>query len=133
MKKILVYFYLYSMTSAALADHIVLNNETSYPEKGKLGTIAVQWAFTAEDTQKANKNIIGGSRLDLSSLVILPQKGQIQLISPNHAQYFRVMVWSSEKPEPDMLTNWVEIVPNKTYTVNQDFLIPAVLMSGAGC
>lgn len=133
MKKILVYLCLCFMASTALADGIVLDNETNYPEKGKPGKIAVQWAATVEITQKANKTIIYGSTLDLSALMMLPQKGQIKLTPPNHAKYFRVLVWSTDKHGPDLLTNWVDIVPNKTYTVNQDQLIPVVLMSGSGC
>lgn len=133
MKKILVWLYLCFMASTALADSIVLDNETNYPEKGKPGKIAVQWAATVEITQKANKTIIHGSTLDLSALMMLPQKGQIRLTPPNHSKYFRILVWSTDKHGPDFLTNWVNIVPNTTYTVKQDQLIPVVLMSGSGC
>lgn len=133
MNKIFVYLCLCFMASAALADGIVLDNATNYPAKGTAGKIAVQWADSAEATQKANKTIINGSPLDLNSLMMLSQKGQIQLTPPNHAQYLRVVVWSTDKQEPDLLTNWVDIVPNKTYVVNQDQLVPAILMSGSGC
>ncbi len=133
MKKILVYLCLLFMASVALADQIVLDNKTNYPEKDNPGTIAVQWVTSAKATQKANKTIINGLPLDSSSLIILSQKGQIPLTPPNHAHYFRLVVWSTGKQEPDLLTNWVDIIPNKTYIVNQDQLVPAILMSGAGC
>lgn len=121
------------MASAALADNIVLDNKTNYPEEMISGKIAVQWATSAEATQKANKAIMNGSRLDASSLMMLSQKGQTQLTPPKQAQYFRIVAWSTSKQEPDLLTNWVGIVPNKTYTVNQDQLVPAILMAGSGC
>ncbi|CAM2892923.1 Uncharacterised protein [Legionella steigerwaltii] len=133
MNKILVCLCIYFTASAALADQIVLDNKTNYPAKNNPGKIAVQWVTSAEATQEANKTIINGSKLNLSSLMILPQKGQIRLTPPNHAHYFRVVVWSSGNKEPDLLTNWVDIVPNKTYIVNQDQLVSAILMSGAGC
>lgn len=133
MNKISVYLCLYFMASTAFADQIVLDNNTNYPAKDDPGKIAVQWVTSAEATQKINKTIINGSKADLSSLKMLSQKGQIQLTLPNHAHYFRVVVWSTGKKEPDLLTNWVDIVPNKTYIVNQDHLVSAILMSGAGC
>ncbi|AHE67553.1 hypothetical protein [Legionella oakridgensis] len=133
MKKILIYICLYFVTSAALAYHIVLDNKTNYPTKDKPGKIAVQWAASVDTTQKANQAIMNGSELELSSLMTLSQTGPIQLTPPQHAQYFRIVVWSTDKQEPDLLTNWVNIVSNKTYVVNQDHLIPTVLISGAGC
>lgn len=129
MKNILLYLCLSFMTSVALAD-ITLDNKTDYPEKGK---IAVQWSETAEAIQKANRHIVNGSTLDENSLNVLTQKGPIKLSPPNKAQYFRVVVWSTGKKFPDLLTNWVDIVPNKTYVLNPDLLVPAVLMSGTGC
>ena len=133
MNKILVYLCLCFMASTALATQIMLDNKTNYPEKNNLSKIAVQWGESAEAIQESNKTIVNGSKLDLSSLITLSQKGQIQLTLPNHAHYFRVLVWSTDKKEPDLLTNWVDIVPNKTYTLNQDQLASAILVSGAGC
>lgn len=133
MNKISVYLCLYLMASTALATQIMFDNKTNYPEKNNPGKIAVQWVTSAEAIQESNKAIINGSKLDLSSLMTLSQKGQIQLTLPNHANYFRVVVWSTGKKQPDLLTNWVDIVPNKTYIVNQDQLASAILVSGAGC
>jgi hypothetical protein len=64
---------------------------------------------------------------------MLKQNGLIKITPPNKAKYFRIVVWSTDKKIPDFLTSWVDIVPTKTYIVNQDLLIPAVLMSGSGC
>ncbi|MDP1602132.1 MAG: hypothetical protein Q8M03_02615 [Legionella sp.] len=119
--------------SILFAENIVFNNETNYPAIDKPGKIAVQWAPTTEAIQKANKSITVGSPLDVNSLMLLSQKGKIELTPPDAAHYFRVVVWSTDKKEPDFLTNWIDIVANKSYTLNQDQLIPAVLMSGSGC
>ncbi|HHP7842943.1 TPA: hypothetical protein ACSHSZ_001836, partial [Legionella pneumophila] len=112
---------------------IVIYNKTNYPVKDNSRKIAVQWVATVEATQKANKIIINGSKLNLNSLKIITQKGKTQLTLPNDSHYFRVVVWSTGKQQPDLLTNWVDIVPNKTYIINQDQLVPAILMSGTGC
>ena len=133
MKKIFVSLCLNLMTSLVLANTIILDNKTNYPKKDKLGKIAVQWAVSAKAVQKANKNILSGSTLNSNSLRTLTQKGRIQLKSPNNVQYFRVIVWSGDKQEPDLLTNWVVIIPNKTYVVNQNQLVQRALMAGAGC
>ncbi|HAU1200257.1 TPA: hypothetical protein ACF5XO_000018 [Legionella pneumophila] len=133
MNKILIYLCLYFMTSITLAGKIVIYNKTNYPVKDNSRKIAVQWVATVEATQKANKIIINGSKLDLNSLKIITQKGKNQLTLPNDSHYFRVVVWSTGKQQPDLLTNWVDIVPNKTYIINQDQLVPAILMSGTGC
>lgn len=127
MKKIFVYLGLYLMTSSVLADGIVINNNTNYPVNGKPGKIALQWVNSAEGTQKANW------QMDLSAVTMLSKKGQIKITPPHHAHYFRVLVWSTGKQKADLLTNWVTLVPNKTYTLNQEHLIPAILISGAGC
>ncbi|AWN74450.1 hypothetical protein LEAN103870_10090 [Legionella anisa] len=133
MNKISVYLYLYLTASTSFATQIVLDNKTDYPAKNNRGKIAVQWVTSAEAINESNKTIINGSKLDLSSLMILSQKGKIKLTLPNHANYFRVVVWSTGKKGPDLLTNWVDIVPDKTYIVNQDQLASAILMTGAGC
>ncbi|KTD57086.1 hypothetical protein Lsai_1690 [Legionella sainthelensi] len=133
MKKILVYLYLNLMASGVFGGNIVLDNKTDYPEKGKFGKIAVQWAVSAKAIQKANKSILNRTTLDTNSLMMLTQKGMVQLTSPNHALYFRLVAWSKDNKEPDFLTNWVDIVANKTYVVNQNQLVPRVLMAGAGC
>ena len=133
MKKILVFLCLSFMASIVLANSIMLENKTNYPEKGRLGKIAVQWATSAKAVQNANKSMLNGTALNSSSLMLLNQKGKIQLSSPNNARYFRVVVWSSDKQKPDLLTNWVDINPNKTYVVDQSQLVPIVFMAVAGC
>jgi hypothetical protein len=133
VKKFLAYLCLFLIAPVALADKIVLDNKTNYPEKNSQGKIAVQWVASAASTQEANKTIIKGSTLDTGTLMMLSQKGQVQLMLPNHARYFRLVAWSTGKKVPDLLTNWVDIIPDKTYIVNQDQLVPAILMSGGGC
>jgi len=119
------------MSSVALAD-IILDNKTDYPAKAN-SSIAVQWAESGENIQKENKSILNHSMLNEHTLQSLKQNGLIKISPPNQAKYFRIVVWSTDKKTPDFLTSWVDIVPSKTYTINQDLLIPAVLMSGSGC
>ncbi|KTD11818.1 hypothetical protein Lgra_1276 [Legionella gratiana] len=121
------------MTFVVFADGIVLDNKTYYPEKGKLGKIAVQWAVSVKEVQKENKGILHDSTLNSNSLTMLTQKGKIQLTSPKNARYFRLVVWSSGNHEPDLFTNWVDIISNKTYVVNQNQLVHKRLMAGSGC
>jgi anti-sigma regulatory factor (Ser/Thr protein kinase) len=60
-------------------------------------------------------------------------KGKIELTIPEDMGYFRVVVWSKGKDAPDLSTNWIDIIPGKTYTLETDHLVPVVLMSGMGC
>jgi len=131
MKNILIYLCMSFMSSVALAD-IILDNKTDYPAKAN-SSIAVQWAESGENIQKENKSILNHSMLNEHTLQSLKQNGLIKISPPNQAKYFRIVVWSTDKKTPDFLTSWVDIVPSKTYTINQDLLIPAVLMSGSGC
>lgn len=133
MKKILMYLLLLLVTRTVLAGEIVVNNETLYPIKNQPSKIAIQWAMTAKDVQEGNKALIHGSQLDPNSLQVLTQSGKIKLTIPKNAEHFRVLVWSKGEEAPDLLTNWVSIVPNKTYNLHNDQLVPAVLMSGTGC
>jgi hypothetical protein len=132
MKKIILFLYSMLVATTGFAGNFILNNQTSNPNNEK-SRIAIQWAFTAKDVAENNNKIIQGKKLNPHSLRVLTQTGKINLTIPKHAEYFRVLVWSKGVGEPDLLTNWVDIVPNKTYTLNKDYLIPRVLMSGMGC
>lgn len=133
MKKIFILLCFNFMTSVVFANSIVLDNKTDYPSKDKLGKIAIQWAVSAKAVQEENKSILNGISINSSSLMMLTQKGKVELSSPDNARYFRLVVWSNDKQEPDLLTNWVDLIPNKTYVVNQGQLVPKALLSGAGC
>lgn len=133
MKKIIVYACLSLVTSVALGHSIVVNNETNYPIEGKLGKIAVEWAASNIEIQNANKAIMQGKSLAPSSLKQLTQIGKNRLSLPDTARYFRIVAWSSNQREPDLLTNWVEVMPNKIYTIKQDELSEAALIFGSGC
>ena len=74
-----------------------------------------------------------GVQLNPQTLQVLTRSGTIQLSVPKKAEYFRVVAWSKGEGEPDLLTNWVDIVPNKVYTLQTDHLVPTVLMIGTGC
>lgn len=133
MKKILVYFGLIFMTQIAFSNTIIIENKTNYPEKNKDEAIAVQWAVSANATENANRGILNAEGVNSNFFMLLTQKGKNQLALPNEARYFRIIVWFNNKQEPVLLTNWVDVVPEKTYVVNQNQLVHRVLMSGAGC
>ncbi|MBU6447072.1 MAG: hypothetical protein KGQ49_06710, partial [Verrucomicrobia bacterium] len=65
---------------------------------------------------------------------MITSQGKVRLSAPKNAEYFRILVWSKEGGgEPDLMTNWVEVVSKKHYTLTTDKLFPAVLMYGTGC
>lgn len=129
MKKI-AFFLLFSV--AAFADSFLLHNKTSYPAASG-SKMALQWASSAREVEMGTQALKHGAALDAASLYSLGQTGKIRLTLPNGAKYFRVLVWSHGKGEPDLHTNWVEIAPGKSYTLEADHLIPTVLLSGMGC
>lgn len=128
MKKL---FVLLLLSSSLFADTLTLENQTSYPTKKS--KMAVQWASSAREIEDINQAMIYGLTLNANTFKTLSQLGKTTLNIPKLAQYFRVLVWSQGQKEPDLLTNWVEIVPDKTYTLEADHLIPAVLLCGSGC
>lgn len=132
MKKIGLFFLsLLLLATTGFAATITLDNQTPYPKQNT--RIAVQWASTAQEVQDNNQAIIHGKEMDTRLIQIIPQQGTTKLTVPNNAEYFRVLVWTNNNPDPDLLTNWVDITPNKTYTLKGDHLISAVLMPGMGC
>ncbi len=133
MKKITLFFLSLFVTITGFTENFVFDNQTAYPNKDQKSRIAVQWANSEKEVEKSNQAIIYGSTPNPDTLQTLTQIGKITLNIPKNAQHFRVLVWSKDEAEPDLLTNWVDIVPNKTYTLTTDHLIPTVLMSGIGC
>ena len=93
----------------------------------------MQWVVSAKAIQKANENTVRDLALNPGSLMFINQKGATRLDIPNKARYFRLVVWTSYKKKPDLLTNWVNIVANKIYVVNQNQLITKALAAGSGC
>lgn len=126
----ILYFLLFG--AACFAEDLVLVNETAFPEKSQ-SKMAVQWAASGKDVDEANQATLLKQKLHPDSYQILTRKGEIRLAIPKNAEYFRVLVWSKKKGQFDFLTNWVEVIPNKTYTLQTDHLIPAILMCGTGC
>ena len=134
MKKMMLFLLsLIAVTTAGFADNLVLQNQTSYPIKNQPSKMAVQWATSAKEVNEANLAVTHGAKLNPGTLQTLNQAGKVNLNIPKKAEYFRVLVWSKGEANPDLLTNWVEIVPNKTYTLEADHLVPTVLMAGTGC
>ena len=132
MKKITLFFFsLLVIAATGFAECITLDNQTSYPKE--TSKIAVQWATSVKDVQDANQAIMQGTKMKPGSLQIITQLGTVKLSVPNNAQHFRVLVWTKGNGEPDLLTNWVDITPNKSYILKDDQLIPSVLMPGSGC
>jgi hypothetical protein len=118
-------------SAAAFADQIVLDNQTSYPAKNQ--KIAIQWASSAQEVDANNKALMYGWKSSSDSIQVLKQKGKIVLTIPKKATYFRVVAWSNNETAPDYSTNWIDIVPDTTYTLETQHLTPVVLMSGMGC
>lgn len=131
LKKTMFFLSLLALSTTGFAENVVLMNQTSYPNKGS--KMMVQWASTTKDVQAGNQAITNGSKLNASTMQMLTQTGKVNVNLPNNAEYFRVLVWSKAGDSPDLLTNWVQIVPNKTYNLDSDHLVPAVLMAGTGC
>ncbi len=134
MKRTMLFFFsLLLVAATGFAENLVLDNQTSYPTKDQKTKMMIQWAFSAKDVDDGNHAIAHGSALNPKSLQAIKQPGKVKLVIPKKAEYFRILVWSTEQKEPDLHTNWVEIIPNKTYLLKPDQLVPSVLMSGMGC
>ncbi len=118
-------------TTALFGESITLDNQTAYPTKQS--KMAVQWASSAREVDEHNKAMMYGAKLKPGTLQTISQTGKTNLTLPKNAQIFRVLVWSNGSNDPDYTTNWIDITPSKTYTLEPDYLIPVVLMSGSGC
>lgn len=130
---VLFVFSLLTLATRGFAENIVLENQTSHPIIDQKSKMAIQWAASAREVDEENKALIYGLKLKPETLQVLTQSGKIDLSVPEKVEYFRVLVWSKGEGDPDLLTNWVDIVPNKTYTLETDHLVPAALMAGTGC
>jgi hypothetical protein len=128
MKKIALVFF---FATSLFAGDITLENQTSYPSQNAV--VAVQWASTAREVQEHNEILIRGEKVSPSTLQYLDQAFKTKLSIPKTAEYFRVLVWPKGSGSPELLTNWVEIIPNKTYLLKKDHLTPVLLMVGMGC
>lgn len=120
--------------SVGFADGFVLNNQVANPPNNNNFKMAIQWASSVKDIKEYDNTIKQGAKLNPSSLQVLARAGKIDVAIPKNMEYFRVLVWSKDiKVRPDLLTNWVDITPNKIYTLNEDQLTPLALMAGMGC
>ncbi|MCX6990710.1 MAG: hypothetical protein NTX49_06590 [Chlamydiae bacterium] len=133
MKKILFFLAMLILSATGFADNVVINNQTSHPSKKLQSRMAVQWASTAQAVDDANKAMMCGKPLDMSQVQTIDKSGKITLTIPKDAEHLRLLVWTKSSVEPDLVTNWVDIVPNKTYMIKTDQLVPVVLMPGSGC
>jgi len=132
-KMMLVLCALLVVARAGFAESFVFENQTIYPNKAQKSKIAIQWASSAQDVDEGNKAVTYGLKLNSTTVQLLAQAGKVNINIPDNAEHFRILVWSKGQKDPDFLTNWVDIVPNKTYTLTTDFLVPVVLMAGTGC
>lgn len=131
MKRIAILFI--SLAAAAFSENLIFENETAHPIQHESSKMAIQWAFSAKEVQEHNQALIQGAKLNASTLQAVVKQGKMKFSIPKNAEYFRVVVWLKGKESPSLITNWVEIVPNKLFQLKSDHLIPAVLMSGMGC
>lgn len=132
MTKILMFVFAL-LTTCAFSDQFVFNNQTSYPSKSPKTKIAFQWATSAQQADERNKELLYGKKFDSDSMQPVTKIGKITVTVPKDVLYFRVVAWTSQNPNPDLVTNWIDITPGKVYTLSTDQLVPTVLMAGSGC
>ena len=133
MQKMMMFFLCISIGTAGFTEHITINNQYKNPVNHQQANVVIQWAISAKDVEKNNKRIKQGGTLNPDALQSITHQGMINIDIPKKATYFRLMVWPRGVKNPDSLTNWVDIVPNKIYTLTKEYLVPLVLMSGTGC
>lgn len=126
MRKFICFLLLAACT---VTDHLVLDNRTPYPSDDS--KLAVQWAASAKEVDEGNDSLLHG--MELKNVRKIRHTGNVHLAIPQNAKYFRVLLWSKGSEDPDFHTNWVEIVPDKVYTLKPDQLVPTVLLFGTGC
>lgn len=135
MKKIItsLFLNLLLLATTGFAQDIILDNQTSYPNKDQKTKIAIQWVDSAKEVDDNNKALMYGFKLNPSIIQNIAQSGKVNLNIPEKAKHFRILAWLKEGGSPDFITNWVDIEPNKIYSLKQDHLTPTVLMVGSGC
>jgi len=106
-------------------DDFTFENTTSFRK------IAIEWASSAKMVQESNDSLLQ-NELPTSDLFYL-NNAKTKVFIPKNAAYFRVLVWQTKQTLPDLLTNWVDIVPGKTYFLKEEHLTPILLMNGMGC
>lgn len=133
MNRLLFFWILLWIASTTWGDSFVLNNQALHAIHSKKSSFLIQWATSSKEVEENNMRLKQGKKLNPDSLQIMTQIRKISVEIPTTAKYFRILVWSKGVEEPDFLTNWVDIVPRKNYTLNKEHLIPFVLLSGMGC
>ncbi len=133
MKKLILFFIAMLMGTTAFAESFILDNQSHYPNPKEKSTLAIQWASSAKDVEENNNKLRQDSKLDKHSLLALTQTGKLHLTIPKKIEYFRVLAWTHGSKKPTLVTNWVSIIPDKTYALDDAHLIPVVLMAGMGC
>jgi hypothetical protein len=117
------FFYLF-LTTTLFSDQLILDNETSFQK------VAVEWAPSARVVQESNESLMQGNN---PSNIYYLTSTKSKITIPTNMIYFRVLVWQTKGKLPDLLTNWIEIVPEKAYLVQDEDLTPILLMNGMGC
>lgn len=133
MRKTILFLILLGIASIGFTEQVVLENQLSDFARDQNIKMAIQWANSAKDLEA--KNILAKQKstwkLDLS--LVPNQKKTISLTIPQKAEYFRVVVWLKDAKNPSFITSWVDIIPNKIYTLDKEHLTPIALMLGTGC
>ena len=119
---------LLAVASGGMADSIILDNQTTgHPSK-----MVIHWVASGEEARQANYAVRYDSRVDPQHTQPIQGVGPITLTVPEHAESFRILVWEEGDQDP-LLTNWVDVIPDKTYVLQDEHLSPTVLMAGTGC
>jgi hypothetical protein len=106
------------------ADQMIFENKSSYSK------LALEWASSARVAQESNEALMQG---DKPTKLYSIKKPYSKITIPPNASYFRVLAWETSSNTPELLTNWVEIIPGKTYELKDEHLTSSLLLNGMGC
>jgi len=132
MKKSLLFILFVWNVVPSWASSFIIDNQTQHSQT----KMTIQWAHSVkeiEDQKRSGQGIQSFKTLPFESQSLNSERGKATIIIPTKAEYFRILVWATHKNTPDFLTNWVDVVPNKTYTLETGHLVPVALMVGMGC
>lgn len=129
MKKAFVLFQ-FAIISL-FGEMIILDNQSSYLDKKPNVMMKLQWAASSQDMEEKTIDCLyhAVAQKDL----MLLKGGENQILFPGQPKYFRILVWTEESPNPTYVSSWVQIVADKTYTLQDKDLFHSVLMAGSGC
>lgn len=125
--------YLLATSSSLWGTEIVLDNQTQYPDPHQQSKMLVHWATSGKEVQDANYAVRYAGSVNEPHTLVVQTTGVVHLTLPEDAEYFRVLVWEAGEAAPKVLTNWVDVIDKKIYSLRNEHLVPIRLMAGTGC